>query len=98
MQQEGRIALAIDALKQGHFISVRDAAKLYNLIHSTLQHRVNGRLAKCNLRPTNYKLTDIEKSTLIQWILSIDQHSLSPRSDSIQQIANLLIEKRSDSS
>jgi helix-turn-helix, Psq domain len=65
MQQEGRIALAIDTLKQGHFTSVRDTAKSYDLIYSTLQHRVNRRLAKCNLRPTNYKLTDIEESTLV---------------------------------
>jgi helix-turn-helix, Psq domain len=42
MQREGRIALAMDALKQGHFTSVRDAAKSYDLVHSTLQRRVNG--------------------------------------------------------
>jgi len=36
MQQEGRIALAMDALKQSHFISIRGAAKAYDVIRSTL--------------------------------------------------------------
>jgi hypothetical protein len=31
MQQEGRIALAIDALKQGHFTSFKGAAKSYDI-------------------------------------------------------------------
>jgi helix-turn-helix, Psq domain len=42
MQQEGRMALAMDALKKGHFTSVRSAAKLYDVARSTLQNRVNG--------------------------------------------------------
>ena len=83
MQREGRIALAMDALKHGHFTSVRDAAKSYDLVHTTLQRRVNRQLAQCNSQPTNCKLTDIEESTLVQWILSIDQRGLSPRSNSV---------------
>jgi hypothetical protein len=88
----------MDALKHGHFTSVRDAAKSYDLVHTTLQRRVNGRLAKCNLRPTNCKLTNTEESTLVQWILSMDQRGLSPRSDFVRRMANLLLQKRSDSS
>ena len=65
MQQEGRIALAMDALKQGHFTSVRGAAKSYGIVYSTLQRRVHGKLARCDSRPTNRKLTDIEESTLV---------------------------------
>jgi len=98
MQREGRIALAMDALKHGHFASVRDATKLYDLVHTTLQRRVNGQLTQHDSRPINRKLTDTEESILIQWILSIDQRGLSPRSDSIRQMANLLLQKRSDSS
>src|SRR5271165_1294210 len=97
MQREGRIALAMDALKHGHFASVRDAAKSYDLIHTTLQRRVNGQPARYNLRSPNCKLTNIEESTLVQWILSMDQRGLPPRPDSVRQMANLLLEKRSDS-
>jgi hypothetical protein len=98
VQQEGRIALAIDALKQGCFVSVRAAAKAYDVPHSTLQNRVNGHPMQLNHRSPNCKLTAIEESTLVQWILSMDQRGLSPRSDFVRQMANLLLQKRSDSS
>jgi hypothetical protein len=35
-QNEGRIALALDALKQGHFSSIRAAAKVYDVPNLTL--------------------------------------------------------------
>jgi hypothetical protein len=98
VQQEGRIALATDALKQGCFVSVRAAAKAYDVPHSTLQNRVNGHPMQLNHRSPNCKLTAIEESTLVQWILSMDQRGLSPRSDFVRQMANLLLQKRSDSS
>jgi hypothetical protein len=50
------------------------------------------------LRSLNCKLTEIEELTLVQWILSIDERGLLPRSDTVRQIADLLLQKRSDSS
>jgi helix-turn-helix, Psq domain len=35
VQQEGRIALALEALKQGYFTSARAAAKAYDVPRST---------------------------------------------------------------
>lgn len=98
MQQEGRIALAMDAIQKGHFTSARAAAKSYDVLPSTLQNRINGRPAQRDSRPTNRKLTDTEESTLVQWILSMDQRGLPPRPDSVRQMANLLLQKRSNSS
>ena len=40
--QEGRILLAIQALKEHQFKSVQAAALLYNVPHSTLTNRMNG--------------------------------------------------------
>ena len=88
----------MNALKQGHFTSVRDAAKSYDLVHSTLQRRVNGQLPRCDTRPANCKLTETEESTLVEWILSMDKRGLSPRSDTVRQMANLLLQKRFNSS
>ena len=53
MQQEGRIALAMDALKQGHFTSARGAAKAYDVVYSTLQNRINGHPARRDSEPRN---------------------------------------------
>jgi transposase-like protein len=65
IQQEGRIALAMDALKQGHFTSVRGAAKAYDVVRSTLENRINGHPARRDSEPRNRKLTTTEESTLV---------------------------------
>jgi len=97
VQQEGRIALALEALKQGYFTSARAAANAYDVPKSTFQDRVNGLSMQVNHRPPNCKLSIAEETTLVQWILSMDQRGLPPRPDSVRQMANLLLEKRSDS-
>ena len=76
----------------------RPAAKSYEVLHTTLQNRINGQPARRDSQPPNRKLTNTEESTLVQWILSMDQRGLSPRSDTVQQIANLLLQKQSNSS
>src|SRR5450432_3038338 len=97
VQQEGRIALAIEALKQGYFTSLKGAARSYDVPESTLRYRLKGNPARRDKRPTNCKLTATEELTLVQWILSMDQRGLAPRPESVRQMADLLIAKRSDS-
>src|SRR5450432_1389733 len=97
VQQEGRIALALEALKQSYFTSARAAAKAYDVPRSTFQNRVNGLPMQINHRPPNCKLTATEELALVQWILSMDQRGLAPRPDSVRQMANLLLKKRSNS-
>src|SRR5450432_193652 len=97
VQQEGRIALAVEALKQGSFTSLLSAARSYDVPYTTLQRRVRHCPARRDKRPTNCKLTATEESTLVQWILSMDQRGLAPRPESVRQMADLLLEKRSNS-
>jgi hypothetical protein len=94
-QKEGRIALALQAFKRGQFSSVYATAKAYDIPESTLRGRVNGIDARRDSVPINRKLTPIEESTLIEWILSMDQRGLPVRSDLIRQMANILLQKRS---
>jgi hypothetical protein len=90
-QNEGRIALALDALKQGHFSSIRAAAKAYDVPNSTLQRRVHATPARSDSVPSSRKLTQTEETTLVEWILSIDYRGLAPTSNIVRQIANLLL-------
>ena len=94
-QKEGRIALALQAFQRGQFSSIRAAASTYDVPESTLRRRVKGIKARCDSVPVNRKLTTSEESALIQWILSMDKRSLSSRRDTVEQMANLLLEKRS---
>ena len=77
-QKEGRMALAIQALKRGQLSSVRAAAETYDVAESTLRGRVKGIDARCDSIPINRKLTTTEELTLIEWILSMDQRGLAP--------------------
>jgi helix-turn-helix, Psq domain len=94
-QKEGRIALAVQAFKQGHISSLRAAAKAYNVPESILRGRVKGLPARRDIVPTTRKLTTIEELTLVEWVLSMDRRGLAPTYDSVQQMANLLLQKRS---
>src|SRR5450432_2699984 len=95
-QKEGRIALAIQAFKRGQFKSLKASTESYDVPYSTVYNRVNGRPSRRDSEPRNRKLTTTEESTLVQWILSMDQRGLPPRPDSVRQMANLLLEKRSN--
>lgn len=64
-QNEGRIALALQAYNQGYFSSVRAAAKAYDAPESTLRSRVKGVRSRRDTTPTNQKLTLLEESTLV---------------------------------
>src|SRR5450432_1627541 len=97
VQREGRIELAIQALKQGYFTSLKGAARSYDVPYTTLYDRIHNRPARRDARLPNCKLIATEELTLVQWILSMDQRGLAPRPDSVQQMANLLLEKRSNS-
>jgi len=95
-QTEGRVVLAIQAFNQGHFSSLYAASTAYGAPYSTVRRRVSGRVARHDSRPTNLKLTPTEESILVQWILSMDERGLPPRADSVRQMANLLLQKRSN--
>jgi hypothetical protein len=94
-QKEGRITLAVQAFKQGHISSVRAAAKAYDVPESTLRSRVKGIHARRDTVPINRKLTTTEESTLVEWILSMDQRGLAPTREIVEQMANILLQKRS---
>jgi hypothetical protein len=94
-QKEGRIVLAAQAFKQGQFRSLRAAASAYDVPESTLRGRVNGVAPRRDFVPSNRKLTQTEETTLVEWILSMDQRGLAPTADIVRQMANLLLQKRS---
>ena len=95
--KDSRMALALNAYKSGYFTSIRAAANTYDISECTLRARLRGRASRQEIRSVNLKLTDTEESTLIQWILSMSDRGLPVRTSHIRQMANLLLQKRSDS-
>jgi len=95
--KEGRILLAIRAFRNGQFSSIRAAARAYDVPRSTLTTRLQGRTARADSTPNNQKLTPTEESTLVEWILSMDQRGLPLQATTVRQMANLLLAERSKS-
>ncbi|KAH8430991.1 uncharacterized protein LDX57_013069 [Aspergillus melleus] len=96
VHQEGRIALALQAIKNGQITSVRGAARIFDVSRSTLQHRLNGRHSRQEIRPNSHKLTEREEESLEKWILSLDSRGAPPRNSMVREMANMLLRKRGD--
>ncbi|KFY02219.1 hypothetical protein O988_02312 [Pseudogymnoascus sp. VKM F-3808] len=66
LNQEGRILLAIQSIKQGYIQSVRAAAMSYNVPETTLRRRVHGVTPRRDYTPNSHKLTLYKESALVQ--------------------------------
>ncbi|GMG14216.1 unnamed protein product [Aspergillus oryzae] len=96
VEQEGRILLAISALKEQKIASIRKAASIFNIPYSTLQERLNGHTFQAELRVKSHKLTQNEEDSLVRWILSLDQRGAAPQYAHVREMANILLAKRGD--
>jgi hypothetical protein len=77
--QEGRILLAIQAIKLGQFQSARVAAVSYDVSYITLHRRIYGMASRRDTTPNSRKLTPIEELAIIQYILDLDSRGFPPR-------------------
>lgn len=71
-EQEGRILLAISALKKKEISAISRAAQIFNVPCLTLRDRLKGSKYRNEARVNGYKMTQNEEELLIRWILSID--------------------------
>ncbi len=94
LDQEGKILLALEDIKNSRVKSIRAAAKLYTIPYSSLQARANGRRPHVDTRPTGHKLTQLEEDSLTEWILSMDSRGAAPRPSTVREMANILLAAR----
>jgi Tc5 transposase DNA-binding domain/helix-turn-helix, Psq domain len=92
--QEGRILLAIQAVKLRQFQSVRAAAISYDVPRTTLRDRINGIASRRDSLPNSRKLTSEEELAIVRYILDLDSRGFPPRPQSVQEMADLLLAER----
>ena len=68
---EARIIIAINSIRSSTKLSIRAAAKIYNVPYTTLADRMKGRTPKTDYRPVARSLTEIEEDVLVQHILDL---------------------------
>src|SRR6201989_2954275 len=86
--QESRILLALQAIKPRRNLTIRRAAKVYNVPYTTLRNRRQGKSAREDMIPNSRKLTELEEKTLVQHILDLDSRSFPPRLSGVEDMAN----------
>jgi len=65
LQQEGRVQLAIKAIQEGVFKSIRHAGRAYDVPHSTLTRRLQGTTPQRGTAAATRKLTQQEEDILV---------------------------------
>lgn len=97
-EQEDRILLAIQALKNQEISSTREAARRFNVPCTTLRGRLSGHTQRSATRANSHKLTELEEESLERWILSMDSRGAAPRPSMVREMANLILQKRGTTS
>lgn len=90
LHREGRLELAVQAYKQGHFRSYRAAARAYDVPRDTLQRRIAGTQPQLGSTAKNHLLTSTEEECLVQRILSMDKRGMPPTVAAVRVMAGLL--------
>lgn len=67
IEQEGRILLAISAIRNHEISSIREAARRFNVPRSTLQERLSGHPNRSETRANGHKLTQLEEDGSGAW-------------------------------
>jgi hypothetical protein len=93
--QEGRIALAISAIKQNQFHSVRKAAVTYSVSRNTLSRRRAGTTSRRDCEANSKRLTKQEEVVIVQHILDLDSRGFAPKLVFVRDMANQLLAERS---
>ena len=95
---ETRLNLALQAIQSSQGSSIRAAAALYNIPRTTLQDQLHGTVMQRDAQINNRKLTPTEEQALLDRIISLDEHGLSPTLPLVRRMANLLLSQRGQSS
>ena len=91
---EARILLAIEAIQTPPTISIRQSSKLFGVLRSTIQARMEGRSAFKDSRSGKLNLIKLEEEAIVQYILDLDSRGFSPKIADVGDMANLLLQKR----
>ena len=88
------LELAMQALKRDEKLSVRSAARIYNVPEPTLRRRRNGISSRRATRQKSCKLSKYEEELIVQYIFDLDLRAFLPRLCNVENMANQLLRDR----
>ena len=91
---EARVNLALEAIQKDENLSLQAAAKIYNVAINTIRNRRAGKPARHNIPANSRNLTELEETTIVQYVVELSTHSFPPRLRGVEDIANNLLRAR----
>src|ERR1700709_1665440 len=91
---ERQINLALQAIQNDPNLSARAAGKIYSINHEKLSRRRRGMQSRRDIPANSRKLTDLEQSVLVQYILDLAAKGFPPRVSVVGDMANRLLATR----
>ena len=86
--KEARVILALEAIWNNEKLSLRAAAKLYNIPYNTLRDRRAGKPARRDIPANLCKLMDLEEQPIIRYIIKLCTRVFHPRLSYVEDIVN----------
>ena len=91
---ERQLILALQALEKNPKLTLRSAAKTYEVPYTTLRNRQRGRQPKREISANCRKLFDSEEDAVVRYVIDLDSRSFPPRIGGVQDMADRLLELR----
>lgn len=91
---EARTLLALQALQNDPKLSVRRAAKSYQVSEPRLRRRRQGIQSRRDTTTPSRRLSDLEEQIIIQFILDLDSRGFPPRLRGVKAMADRLLADR----
>ena len=85
---ESQVILALQAMQNDKNLSARAAGRIYHVDHVKLSCRQSGMQSRCNISANSRRLTDLEESTIVGYILDLDSKGFPPRLSGVEDMAN----------
>ena len=92
--KEATVILALEAIRNDEKLSLRAAAKLYNVPESTLRYRHSGKPARRDSPVNSKKLTQSEEEAIVRYIVELVARAFPPRLCGVEDMANQLLRVR----
>ena len=87
---ESQVILALQAMQNDLKLSARAAAKIYSVDRRKLGRRKHGIAPRYGTAANSRNFTELEESTLVQYILDLDSQGFPPRLSCVEDMANRL--------
>src|SRR4029434_7838278 len=94
LYSERQILLALQALQNNPKLSLRGAARLYQVSYCALRRRHNGIQSRRDWIPKSRRLSNLEEQIIVQFILDLDSRGFPPRLRAVEEMANRLLADR----